>query len=52
MYANRSLAQSSVKHRLTDIGKLPAHAAQPDIWSSMSKVSRLFEILIRKNGGK
>ena len=52
MYANRSLARSSVKHRLTDIGKLSAHAAQPDIWSSMSKVSRLFEILIRKNGGK
>lgn len=32
MYAKRSLARSSVKHRLTDIGKITAHAAQPDIY--------------------
>ena len=35
MYAKRSLDQSLVKHRLTDIGKIPAHAAQPDIYGAV-----------------
>ena len=35
MYAKRSLARSLVKHRLTDIGKIPAHAAQPDIYGAV-----------------
>ena len=52
MYAKRSLRRLPAKHRLTDIGKIPAHAAQPDIWSSVSKMSGLFRTLIRKYGGK
>ena len=35
MYAKRSLARSLVKHRLTYIGKIPAHAAQPDIYGAV-----------------
>lgn len=31
MYVNRSLARSSVKHLLTDRGKIPARAAHSDM---------------------
>ena len=35
MYAKRSLRRLPAKHRLTDIGKIPAHAAQPDIYGAV-----------------
>ena len=31
MYANRSLARLSEKHRLTDMGEIPAHGAHSDM---------------------
>ena len=35
MYAKRSLRRLPAKHRLTDICKIPAHAAQPDIYGAV-----------------
>lgn len=35
MYAKRSLRRLPAKHRLTDIGKISAHAAQPDIYGAV-----------------
>ena len=35
MYANRSLARSSAKHRLTDVGEIPARAAHSDMWGAV-----------------
>lgn len=35
MYANRSLDRSSAKHRLTDVGEIPAYTAQPDIYGAV-----------------
>ena len=35
MYAKRSLRRLPAKHRLTDIGKIPDHAAQPDIYGAV-----------------
>ena len=35
MYAKRSLRRLPAKHRLTDIGKIAAHAAQPDIYGAV-----------------
>ncbi len=31
MYAKRSLARLSEKHRLTDMGEIPAHGAHSDM---------------------
>lgn len=42
MYAKRSLRRLPAKHRLTDIGKIPAHAAQLIYMEQCEKDERTF----------
>ena len=52
MYAKRSLVQSSIKHRLTDIGKIPAPYMTVSDWEHGKKrvpkyFLRLLEYYVR-----